>query len=72
MLDPQVKITSVQDQVGLDAKTLLPVKATVVTYMVGAHGPFSLITPHDQFTQEYVERETSAKAATLRALGAVI
>lgn len=71
MLDPAVKITRTSGATGFDPVTLLPTKNVVVTYMVGDHGPFTLTTPANDFTAEYVERETSKQAATLRALGAI-
>jgi hypothetical protein len=71
MLDPAVKITRVAGATGFDPVTLLPIKAEVVTYMVGDHGPFTLSTPAGMFSAQYVEDETRKKADQLRALGLV-
>jgi hypothetical protein len=70
-MDPAVKITRVASVVGFDPLTTLPSKNVQVTYMIGDHGPFVLITPEKEFTQEYVDAETTKRANTLRALGAL-
>lgn len=71
MLDPQVRIDHVQTAVGFDQRTLLPSRQVQVTYFVGTHGPFTLVTPEDKFNQEYLEEKTGAVAATLRSAGAI-
>ena len=71
MLDVLVKITKVEDTAGIDPNTLAPRPFTKVTYMVGDHGPFTLVTPSKDFTDEYVHAETSKRVATLRAIGAI-
>ena len=71
MLDPAVKITRVSDQVGFDPVTLLPLRSKVVEYMIGTHGPFRLVTPAHEFTQQYVEQGTQKEVDTLRALGVI-
>jgi len=71
MLDPLVKITNVEDTAGIDPRTLAPRPFTKVTYMVGDHGPFTLVTPSKDFTDAYVHEETNKRVATLRAIGAI-
>lgn len=71
MLDAAVRIDHVQTAVGFDSRTLLPSRQVQVTYSVGTHGPFTLVTPEDKFNQEYLETETGKMAATLRAAGAL-
>jgi len=71
MLDPAVKITDVHTVVGFDPKTTLPTRNVQVTYTVGIHGPFLLVTPETFFSQDYIEKETKKTADTLRAVGAV-
>ena len=70
-MDPLVKVEMVEDVLGVDARTLAPRVFVKVTYTVGSHGPFFLSTPKDNFTQEYVDRETTARVATLRGIGAI-
>jgi hypothetical protein len=70
-MDPAVKIIKVEDVGGIDPKTLAPNPHTQVTYTVGEHGPFTLITPSKDFTPEYVDAETTKRAAALRAIGAI-
>lgn len=70
-MDPLVKITKVQNVVGFDPTTLLPSRQVQVTYTVGTHGPFTLVTPMHDFTQDYVERETQKVVDVLRATGAL-
>jgi hypothetical protein len=71
MLDALVKITSVKDTVGLDPTTLLPTRNKVVTFNVGTWGPFTLTTPAQEYSEEYVRRETQREVDTLRAIGAI-
>lgn len=70
-MDPSVKIVTVQDVGGINPATLAPDPHTQVTYMVGTHGPFTLITRSKDFTPEYVEAETTKRAVALRAIGAI-
>lgn len=71
MLDANVKIQRVNSVVGFDPVTTLPSKNIQVTYMIGDHGPFVLITPEKEFSDAYVEAETTKRANQLRALGAL-
>lgn len=71
MLDKAVTITHTQTVTGFDPRTLLPLRQIQVTYTVDGHGPFQLVTPEANFTQQYLEQETAKTAATLRAVGAV-
>jgi len=70
-MDASVKIIKVQDVGGIDPATLAPNPHTQVTYMVGEHGPFTLVTPSKQFSQEYVNAETAKRVEALRAIGAI-
>jgi hypothetical protein len=70
-MDALVKITKVEDVAGVDPTTLAPRPFTKVTYMVGDHGPFTLVTPSKDFTPQYVENETTARVVALRAIGAI-
>ncbi len=70
-MDATVRIIKVQDVAGLDPATLAPNPHTQVTYMVGEHGPFTLVTPSKQFTADYVNTETAKRVEALRAIGAV-
>lgn len=71
MLDPQVRILRVFHTTGFDPVTLLPGAFTSVSYMVGDHGPFVLNTPTKEFTDAYVEAETTKQANILRSLRVV-
>jgi len=71
MLDPLVKIINVRSVTGFDPLTLLPSKQVQTTYMVGAHGPFLLVTPEGEYSKEYVEQHVGMMVATLRATGAL-
>lgn len=71
MLDKDVKIQNVRNLTGFDPNTLLPTRQVQVTYMVGTHGPFILITPADHFTEAYLEVETGKIVTTLRNSGAL-
>lgn len=71
MKDPAVQIQRIASVTGFDSRTLLPSDNVVVTYMVGDHGPFTLTTPAKEFSEEYVEAETTKRANQLRALGVV-
>lgn len=71
MLDPAVKIQRINHTTGFDRVTLLPGAFTSVTYMVGDQGPFVLNTPTAEFTDAYVEAETTKQANMLRSLGVV-
>lgn len=71
MLDAAVKITRINNTIGFDPITLLPGRFVQVTYMVGDHGPFILTTPTAEFSDTYVEAETTKQANTLRSLGVV-
>ena len=70
-MDPLIKITNVEDVAGIDPATLAPRPFTRVTYMVGEHGPFTLVTLSKDFTAQYVDEQTSARVQHLRAIGAV-
>lgn len=70
-MDPLVKITNVRDVTGFDAVTLLPTRSKQVTYMVGTHGPFQLVTPVEHFSQAYIEQETQKVVDVLRGTGAL-
>lgn len=71
MIDSDVQIIKVQHAVGFDPTTLLPSRNVQVTYTIGTHGPFTLVTPEHQFTEEYVETETGKMATILRNTGAL-
>jgi len=71
MLDPAVKIVKVSDQASLDPATLLPSSSKIVTYTVGAHGPFNLALHSQDYNTETVERKINENVATLRAIGAL-
>lgn len=70
-MDPLIKITEVKDVAGVNPQTLAPNPHTQVTYTVGTHGPFTLITPSKDFTAEYVHAETQKRLDHLRAIGAI-
>ena len=70
-MDAAIRIIKVQDVAGIDPTTLAPNPHTQVTYMVGDHGPFTLVTPSKQFTPEYVNTETQKRVDALRAIGAI-
>ena len=70
-MDALVKIIKVQDVAGIDPATLAPNPHTQVTYTVGEHGPFTLVTPSKNFTQDYVAAETQKRVDALRAIGAI-
>lgn len=70
-MDPLVRITNVSDVAGIDPHTLAPNAHTKVVYMVGDHGPFTLVTPSREFTADYVNAKTQETVDHLRALGAV-
>ena len=70
-MDPLVRITKVEDINGIDPHTLAPSPHTKVTYMVGDHGPFYLVTPSKGFDAAYVDAETQKRVDHLRAIGAV-
>lgn len=71
MLDPSVKIVNTKSLVGFDSKTALPLRVIQVDFTVGSHGPFTITTPSDQFTEAYLEQETGKIVQTLRAAGAL-
>lgn len=70
-MDPAVKIQRVNSVVGFDPVTILPSRNIQVTYTIGDHGPFVLVTPEKEFSNEYVDAETTKRANQLRALGIV-
>jgi hypothetical protein len=70
-MDAAVKIIKVQDVGGINPNTLAPDPHTQVTYMVGEHGPFTLVTPSKHFTEDYVSTETQKRVDALRAIGAI-
>lgn len=70
-MDPLVKITKVQDVAGINPSTLAPNPHTQVTYTVGEHGPFTLITPRDKFSADYVNTETQKTVDHLRNINAL-
>lgn len=71
MLDPSVKIINTKTIVGFDPKTTLPSRVVQVDFNVGNHGPFTITTPMEHFTPEYLEAETGKVVNTLRAAGAL-
>lgn len=71
MVDQAVRVTSSRSVTGFDPVTLLPVRVTQWTFTVGTHGPFTRVTPDQDFTAEYIERETQKVVDTLRATGAI-
>lgn len=71
MLDSTVKILRISHTTGFDPVTLLPGAFTSVTYKVGDQGPFTLNTPTKEFSDTYVEAETTKQANILRSLGVV-
>lgn len=70
-MDASVKITSTKTVTGFDPVTLLPSRQVQVTFTVGEHGPFVIVTPADHFTTEYLDRETQKYVDTLRSAGAL-
>lgn len=70
-MDPLVKITNVRDVTGFNPVTFLPTRQKQVTFTVGQHGPFNLVTPEAAFTAEYVEVETQKVVDVLRKTGAI-
>jgi len=70
-MDKAVHILKIANVTGFDPLTTLPSKNIQVTYTVGDHGPFNLITPEKEFTPEYVDAETTKRANELRALGVI-
>lgn len=70
-MDKAVRIENVGSALGFDPRTTLPSRNIVVTYFVGDHGPFTLVTPEKEFTDAYVDAETTKRANQLRALGIV-
>lgn len=70
-MDPLVRITKVSDVQALDPATLAPNPQRQITFMVGDHGPFQIITPAKQWTQEYVNTEVQKVVDNLRAIGAI-
>jgi hypothetical protein len=70
-MDASVKILRVASVVGFDPLTTLPSKNIQVTYTIGDHGPFNLVTPEKEFTPEYVDAETAKRANQLRAIGVI-
>jgi hypothetical protein len=71
-MDPLVKITKVDEVSGINRETLAPDPQTRVTYMVGTHGPFTLVTSSKEFTPEYVTTETQKRVDALRALSVLV
>lgn len=70
-MDPAVKIQHISSVVGFDPRTTLPTRNIQVTYSIGDHGPFTLVTPQSEFTDAYVDAETTKQANILRSLGAI-
>lgn len=70
-MDSTVKIIKIQDVGGVNPATLAPDPHTQVTYTVGEHGPFTLVTPTKNFNSDYVLQETQKRVDTLRAIGAI-
>lgn len=70
-MDKAVRIVRVYSATGFDPVTTLPAKSIVTVYMVGDHGPFNLVTPEHEFSNEYVDAETTKRANQLRALGTI-
>lgn len=72
MLDSAVKITRVYTTSGVDPKTLLPSDHIVTEFSVGTHGPFTISTPKENFTHDYLAEETGKIVHTLRTSGAIV
>lgn len=70
-MDPAVKIENISSVLGFDPKTTLPSRNIQVTYTIGDHGPFTLVTPEKEFSDAYVDAETTKRANQLRALGLI-
>lgn len=70
-MDPAVKIENVGSVLGFDPRTTLPSRSIQVTYTIGDHGPFTLVTPEKEFSDAYVDAETTKRANQLRALGLI-
>jgi hypothetical protein len=70
-MDSTPKITSVKDAVGFDSVTLMPTRNKVVTFMVGHHGPFTLIYTPEHYSAERVNADIAAQVDTLRAMRAI-
>lgn len=70
-MDPAVKIENISSVLGFDPKTTLPSRNIQVTYTIGDQGPFTLVTPEKEFSDTYVDAETTKRANQLRALGLI-
>ena len=70
-MDAAVKIESVSSVLGFDPRTTLPSRNIQVTYTIGDLGPFTLVTPEKEFSDAYVDAETTKRANQLRALGLI-
>lgn len=70
-MDPAVRIDHIASVIGFDPRTTLPSNNIQVTYFIGDHGPFVLVTPEKEFSDAYVDAETTKRANQLRALGVV-
>jgi len=68
-MDQLVHDLSVSETVGFDPKTLLPLRSKVVTYSIGAHGPFTLHYHFSEYTQARVEEDIQKEVEILRGLG---
>lgn len=70
-MDKAVRIENISSVLGFDQRTTLPSRNVQVTYYVGDHGPFTLVTPDKEFSDAYVDAETTKRANQLRALGVI-
>lgn len=70
-MDNEPRITNVRDQTGFDPQTTLPTRNKVVTFMVGHHGPFTLIYAHDKYNADQVNADVATQVQTLKQIGAI-
>ncbi len=70
MLDKLVHDVHIEDSPGL-TKSLQPMITKIITFSVADHGPFTIRTPAEQYSQAYVEVEIQKQVDILRALGVI-
>lgn len=70
-MDPLVKIINVRHVPGFNIGTLTPTSETVVTFTVGAHGPFNLTYSADKYNEAQVQQDIQRQVDSLRTLGAL-
>jgi hypothetical protein len=70
-MDALVKIISVKDSPGFDIGTLRALQNKIVTYTVGAQGPFTLTYAAGDYTQQRVEQDIQKEVDILRGIGAI-